>query len=171
MRSSPLPDPQAAWSTVDMSLAWLVLLSACSAGLQIIAQRPADGVDLLHMSMLAKRSAAAGREEEQGPASTQVCLKHVFCLHLHCCERSAQLQVGNQHRDPPAHCGKIWLAGCWCGGHTCCWPNVLFVPVSLQQAGLQYTMCLQSGRAARPAQARHDSKPPGAWRRATGPLC
>lgn len=39
---------------------------------KIIAQRPADGVDLLQMSMLAKRSAAAGREEVQGPACTQV---------------------------------------------------------------------------------------------------
>ena len=32
------------------------------------------------MSMLAKRSAAAGREEVQGPASTQVWVKHVFFI-------------------------------------------------------------------------------------------
>ena len=63
----------------DMPLAWVHSLTNCCsrllAWLQIIAQRPADGVDLLQMSMLAKRSAAAGREEVQGPANTQVCLK------------------------------------------------------------------------------------------------
>lgn len=78
--------------------------------LQIIAQRPADGVDLLQMSMLAKRSAAAGREEVQGPACTQVRLKHVVNRN-HCCKCGTQLQAGKQYRPHQHTVEKSGLQG------------------------------------------------------------
>ena len=118
MLSNPLPDPQDAWPDVGSASGHASCLAKHAQNcclhvlgwLQIIAQRPADGVDLLQMSMLAKRSAAAGREEVQGPASTQVRLKHAVNRN-HCCKCGTQLQAGKQYRPHQHTVEKSGLQG------------------------------------------------------------